>query len=81
MDLRNEHTEAFVSRNILSSLAIGRRSMHQTDYLPCTKIWGSAAGQAPYNVLFTHRGRFKFCAVRGKTKSTYFKAVTRPWFV
>ena len=55
--------------------------MHQTDYLPCTKISAPAARRAPYDVLVTHHGRFKFCAVRGKTKSTYFKAVTGRWFV
>jgi hypothetical protein len=56
--------------------------MHPINYsLYCTKIGDPAVRGAPYDVIFTHRGRFKFCAVRGKTKSTYFKAVTSPWFV
>ena len=82
MDLRNEHTESSVSRNILSTLVTGRRSLHQNDYsLHCTKIWDPAVRETPYDVIFRYRGSVHSCAARGKTKSTYFNAITSPWFV
>jgi hypothetical protein len=56
--------------------------MHPIDYsLHCTKIWGPPARDAPYDVIFMHHGSVKSRAARGKTKSTYFKAITSPWFV
>jgi hypothetical protein len=56
--------------------------MHQFDYsLHCTKIWILALREAPYDVIFVHHGRVRSCAARGKTKPTYFKAITSPWFV
>ncbi len=61
---------------------IGRRSMHQNDYsLHCTKIWDPAVREAPYDLIFVDRGSVQSCVARGKTKSTYFKAITSPWFV
>jgi hypothetical protein len=37
--------------------------------------------KGPYSVIFMHRFSVKSCAARGKTKSTYFKAITGLWFV
>jgi hypothetical protein len=56
--------------------------MHQIDYSQhCTKVRGSAVREAPSSVIFMHCRSVKSCAPRGKTKPTYFKAVTSPWFV
>ena len=56
--------------------------MHQNDYsLHCTKIWDPAVREAPYDLIFMDRGSVQSCVARGKTKSTYFKAITSPWFV
>ena len=56
--------------------------MRQIDYSQhCTKIWDSAVREAPYGVIFMHHRSVKSCAARGKTKPTYFKAITSPWFV
>jgi hypothetical protein len=82
MDLRNEHTESSVSRNILSTLVTGRRSLHQNDYsLHCTKIWDPAVRETPYDVIFRYRGSVHSCAARGKTNPTSSKAVSTPRFV
>jgi hypothetical protein len=37
--------------------------------------------KAPYSVIFMHRFSVKSRAARGKTKPTYFKAITGLWFV
>jgi hypothetical protein len=55
--------------------------MHQTDYLPLHQDLEPSRRPGATYVIFTHHGRIKFCGVRGKTKSTYFKAVTSPWFL
>jgi hypothetical protein len=56
--------------------------MHHIDFsLHCTKIWDRAVREAPYDVIFMHHGSVKSHAARGKTQSTYFKAITSPWFV
>jgi hypothetical protein len=56
--------------------------MRQIDYsLHCTKIRDPAVREAPYEVIFTHHGRVKSRVARGKSKPTYIKAITSPWFV
>jgi hypothetical protein len=56
--------------------------MHPIDYsLHCTTIWDPAAREVPYDLIFMDRGSVQSCAARGKTKPTYFKAITSPWFV
>jgi hypothetical protein len=56
--------------------------MRPIDYSQhCTKIWDPAVREAPHDVIFMYRGSVQSCAARGKTKPTYFKAITGPWFV
>jgi hypothetical protein len=56
--------------------------MHPIDYSQhCTKISDAAVRAAPYGVIFMHHRSVKSCAARGKTKSTYFTAITSPWLV
>jgi len=56
--------------------------MHPIDYSQhCTKIWDPAVKAAPYGVIFMHHRSVQPCAARGRTKPTYFKAITRPGFV